>query len=86
MTCQRPGTAWQKVCSLPRASSAGRSVAANTTPEVPIVALTAPGATMPMPMAPAAWSPAPATTGVPALRPVASSPAALTRPQTACDS
>ena len=54
MTCQRPGIAWQKVCSLPLGSSDGRSVAAKTTPEVPMVALTAPGAAMPMPIAPAA--------------------------------
>ena len=43
-----------------------------------MVALTAPGVTMPMPTAPAAWSPAPATTGVPTDRPVASAPAAET--------
>ena len=54
MTCQRPGTAWQNVCTRPRGSRAGRSVAANTTPEVPMVALTAPGRTMPIPTAPAA--------------------------------
>ena len=38
----------------PFGSSAGRSVAAKTTPDVPMVALTAPGRVMPMPTAPAA--------------------------------
>jgi hypothetical protein len=32
----------------------GRSVAAKTTPDVPMVTLTAPGLVMPMPIAPAA--------------------------------
>ncbi len=32
ITCQRPGIAWQKVCSLPRGSVTGASLAANTTP------------------------------------------------------
>jgi hypothetical protein len=54
MTCQRPGTAWQNVCSRACGSVTGRSVAANTTPDVPIVALTAPGRVIPMPTAPAA--------------------------------
>ena len=39
---------------VPSRSSAGRSVAAKTTPDVPIVTLTAPGRVMPMPTAPAA--------------------------------
>ena len=58
----------------PPGSRTGRSVAAKTTPDVPMVALTAPGRTMPMPTAPAAWSPPPATTGMPARRPVAAAP------------
>ena len=33
--CQRPGTAWQKACSLPSGSTVGPSVEAKTTPEVP---------------------------------------------------
>ncbi len=86
MTCQRPGTAWQNVWMRPPGSSTGLSVAAKTTPEVPIVALTAPARTMPMPTAPAAWSPPPATMGVPALRPVASAPLSDTLPVTIGDS
>ena len=86
MTCHRPGTAWQNVCTRPPGSSAGFVVAAKTTPEVPIVALTRPAWTMPMPTAPAAWSPPPATTGVPARRPVCAAPSALTWPVTAGDS
>ena len=35
--------AWQNVCKRPLGSSAGRSVAANTTPDVPIVAESLPG-------------------------------------------
>ena len=42
------------------------SVVANTTPDVPRVSEMTPGRTMPLPTAPAAWSPPPATTGVPA--------------------
>ncbi len=51
-----------------------------------MVALTAPGRTMPMPTAPAAWSPPPATTGVPAVSPVASAPSRETCPVTSGDS
>ena len=53
ITCHIPGTAWQKVCRRPRRSSVGLSVAAKTTPLVPMVAETAPGATIPIPTAPA---------------------------------
>src|SRR5207253_9140870 len=86
ITCHRFGTAWQKVCSRPRGSILGLAVEAKTTPDVPMVACTAPGATTPSPTAPAAWSPAPATTGVPAARPVASAPCFETVPQTSGDS
>ena len=60
IACQVPGTAWQNVCS--RASGSGRysSSAAKTTPEVPRTTDSGPGASMPTPSAPAAWSPAPA--------------------------
>jgi hypothetical protein len=51
-----------------------------------MVALTAPGATTPIPIAPAAWSPAPATTGVPAAKPVAAAASAETFPQMSGDS
>ena len=51
-----------------------------------MVALTAPARTMPMPTAPAAWSPPPATTGVPTLSPVASAPSGETLPVTIGDS
>ena len=51
-----------------------------------MVALTAPGRTMPMPTAPAAWSPPPATTGVPGASPVAAAPSAETLPVTSGDS
>ena len=54
MTCHMPGTAWQNVWTRPFGSSAGLDVAAKTTPDVPIVALTSPASTMPMPTAPAA--------------------------------
>src|SRR3954463_9316043 len=79
ITCHCPGTAWQNVWTRPRPSSAGRSGAAKTPPDVPIVALTTPGRTTPIPTAPAAWSPAPATTGVPGASPVATPPSAATR-------
>ena len=36
-TCHTPGTAWQKVCKRPLGSLVGSAVAANTTPEVPMV-------------------------------------------------
>src|SRR5438445_470646 len=55
---------------------------AKTTPEVPRVHETSPGSTMPLPIALAAWSPAPATTGVPARSPVAAAPAGETLPAT----
>ena len=56
--------------------SRARSAWAKTTPEVPIVAETTPGRTIPLPTAPAGWSPPPPTTGVPAARPVAFAPSA----------
>ena len=45
-----------------------------------MVALTAPGRTIPMPTAPADWSPPPATTGVPAVRPTSAAAAGESRP------
>ena len=48
------------------------SMCAKTTPEVPTVQDTAPGSTIPLPTALAAWSPPPPTTGVPSVRPVSS--------------
>ena len=45
-----------------------------------MVALTAPGRTIPMPTAPADWSPPPATTGVPAARPTSAAAAGESRP------
>ena len=81
MTCQMPGAAWQKVWRRPLGSNVGSAVAAKTTPEVPMVAETEPGARMPMPTAPAPWSPAPATTGVPGWRPVAAAPSGEMRAQ-----
>jgi hypothetical protein len=53
---------------------------------VPIVALTAPGRVIPIPTAPAAWSPAPATIGVPAGTPIAVAPSGETRAQISGDS
>ena len=52
MTCQAPGTAWQTRWRRPRGSNPGSSAWAKTTPEVPIVAETTPGRTMPLPTAP----------------------------------
>src|SRR5579863_10353523 len=86
ITCHNPGTAWQNVCSLPFGSFVGSDVAANTTPDVPIVADTDPGCKIPMPTAPAPWSPAPATTGVPAFSPVIPAAVALIRAHTSGDS
>ena len=80
--CQRPGTAWQKAWTRPRASNSGRAVVAKMTPEVPSERATTPGSTAPTPTALAAWSPPPATTGVPARRPVAAAAAAVTAPVT----
>ena len=65
MTCQAPGTAWQPRWSRPSGSKPSSSAWAKTTPEVPIVAETTPGRTIPLPTAPAGWSPPPPTTGVP---------------------
>ena len=45
-----------------------------------------PGATMPLPMPLAAWSPAPPTTGVPSFRPVALAAALVILPVTSTDS
>ena len=78
--CQRPGTAWQKAWTIPRGSWIGRSVAANTTPDVPRDRAIEPGSITPTPTAFAAWSPPPATTGVPARRPVAAAASAVTAP------
>ena len=80
--CHRPGTAWQKAWTRPRASKRGRSVVAKTTPEVPSDSATTPGSTAPTPTAFAAWSPPPATTGVPARRPVAAAASAVSVPVT----
>ena len=80
--CQRPGTAWQKAWTRPRASKSGRSVVAKTTPDVPSDRATTPGSTAPTPTALAAWSPPPATTGVPARSPVAAAAPAVTTPVT----
>ena len=55
ITCQELGpAAWQKVCTRIRASTAGVSAYANTTPLVPITLETIPGSTIPQPTAPAA--------------------------------
>ena len=51
-----------------------------------MVAETEPGCRMPMPTAPAPWSPAPATTGVPAASPVSPAAVSLMRAQTSGDS
>ena len=65
ITCQAPGTAWQPRWSRPSGSKPSWSAWAKTTPEVPIVAETTPWRTIPLPTAPAGWSPPPPTTGVP---------------------
>ena len=80
--CQRPGTAWQNAWTRPAGSYRGRSVAANTTPEVPSDSAIRPGLTTPTPTALAAWSPPPATTGVPARSPVAAAADTDTAPVT----
>ena len=59
IACQVPGAAWQKMCKRGSTSYCGST--ANTTPDVPRTIETAPGATIPTPSAPAAWSPAVAT-------------------------
>jgi hypothetical protein len=51
-----------------------------------MVALTAPGRVMPIPTAPAAWSPAPATIGVPSERPVSADASRETLAQISGDS
>jgi hypothetical protein len=43
----------------------GVSAKAKTTPDVPVATEMMPDCTMPLPTAPAAWSPPPPTTGVP---------------------
>ena len=80
--CQRPGTAWQNAWTRPAGSNRGRSVVANTTPDVPSDSATRPGTTAPTPTAFAAWSPPPAMTGVPARSPVAAAASAVTMPVT----
>ncbi len=66
MTCQAP---WHGVTAAlkpaQRVEARAASACAKTTPEVPIVAETTPCRTMPLPTAPAGWSPPPPTTGVP---------------------
>src|SRR5438132_11301552 len=81
--CQRPGTAWQNAWTRPCGSYSGRSVVANTTPDVPSDSATVPVVTAPTPTALAAWSPPPAITGVPVRRPVIPAAIASTCPVTA---
>src|SRR5690242_12072952 len=85
-TSHLPGTAWQDVCSLTAGSTAGASLKANTNPDVPTVEETIPDSTIPLPTAPAAWSPPPPTTGVPSASPVARAAEAEIRPLTSADS
>ena len=80
MKCQRPGEEWQNACKRPSGSINALSVGANTTPEVPRVRAMIPGSTAPTPVAPAAWSPAPPTTGVPAFNPVSAAAVSLICP------
>ncbi len=85
-THQAPSTAWHIVCRRPPGSASKRSACAKTTPEVPSVAEARPVVTMPMPIAPAAWSPAPPTTGVPAAMPSERAALALSTPVVECES
>ncbi len=86
MRCHRSGTACGNACTLPAGSIVGFVVAAKTTPEVPREAVITPGSRAPVPTAVAAWSPPPATTGVPAIRPVASAASCVTVPVTSVPS
>ena len=54
MTWYAPGTAWQYACRGQSGSREGDSVAAKTTPEVPIATETDPASTIPQPTASAA--------------------------------
>ncbi len=81
-----PATAEQKVCTRPSGSVTYFGEWTKTTPEVPMVAETSPARTMPFPTAPAGWSPAPPTTGVPGAMPRVRATAAVTSPVTSCDS
>src|SRR5690606_5076228 len=60
--CQVPGRAWQNVCTALSGLGRWRSVAANSTPEVPSERKAAPALTVPAPQAEAALSPAPPAT------------------------
>ena len=84
--CQRPGSAWQKAWSAPSGEARNESQAAKSTPLVPRFAESVPGAAMPAPTAAAAWSPAPATSGIPAGRPSCAAAAGDSRSTTSGDS